>query len=115
MRIKSKNAIKFILKAIGIILIVILGVIIIGIPIILTSSVGGSDTTSTADGFTIQEYKVYLDVLENNKVNVTEDITVDWYNTNHHGILKFIPEWLEYTDKNGNTIKRKANIKRFEI
>ncbi len=112
MRIKSKNIIKFILKAIGIILIVIWGVIIIGIPIILTSSVGGSDTTtSTADGFTIEEYKVYLDVLENNKVNVTEDITVDWYNTNHHGILKFIPEWLEYTDKNGNTIKRKANIK----
>ena len=63
--------------------------------------------TSTADGFTISKYKVLLNVEKNNKVNVIEEITTDWYETGHHGIYKFTPEWLEYTDKNGKTHKRK--------
>lgn len=111
MQLKSKNTLKFILKAIGIIIIIIFG-IIIGLlcllPVILSNI---SSSSNKADGFTIEDYKVYLDVLEDNKVNVTEDITVYWYSTNHHGLYKFIPEWLEYTDKNNKIHKRKAVIK----
>lgn len=43
-------------------------------------------------------------------MDVTEYITVDWNENYHHGIYKFTPQWLEYTNKNGKTIKRKSNI-----
>lgn len=61
-------------------------------------------------GFTIENYDVLLNVNENNIVNVTENIKTDFYEDNHHGIYKFIPEWLEYTSKDGKTIKRKSII-----
>ena len=61
-------------------------------------------------GFTIENYDVLLNVNENNVVNVTENIKTNFYEDNHHGIYKFIPEWLEYTSKNGKTIKRKSII-----
>ncbi len=63
-----------------------------------------------ADGFTISSYNVILDVKVDNKIDVTENITVNWKSSNHHGIYKFIPEWLQYTDKNGNTIRRKSVV-----
>ena len=61
-------------------------------------------------GFTIENYNVLLNVNENNVVNVTENIKTNFYEDNHHGIYKFIPEWLEYTSKDGKTIKRKSII-----
>lgn len=61
-----------------------------------------------ADGFTIENYNVVLDVHEDNKVDVTENILVNWYEGSHHGIYKFTPEWLKYTGKDGKTIKRKS-------
>lgn len=76
---------------------------------------GGTDdkVASLADGFTISAYNVVLDVKEDNKIDVTENITVDWYESYHHGIYKFTPLWLEYTPQNGKTIKRKANISNY--
>ena len=61
-------------------------------------------------GFDINRYKVDLNVSEDNVVDVTETITVTWTEEGHHGIFRFIPEWLEYTDKHGNTVKRKSKI-----
>mgnify|MGYP001173900428 CR=1 FL=1 len=58
-----------------------------------------TENISLADGFTISSYNVILDVKEDNKIDVTENITVNWESKNHHGIYKFTPEWLEYTDK----------------
>ena len=63
-----------------------------------------------ADGFTIEKYHVDLEVNEDNKVFVQEDITVDWYEENHHGIYKLTPQWLEYTGQDEKTIKRKSII-----
>lgn len=63
-----------------------------------------------ADGFTISAYNIILDVKEDNKIDVTENITVNWESDWHHGIYKITPEWLQYTDKNGNTIKRKSTV-----
>ncbi len=65
---------------------------------------------SSADGFTIENYKVKLNVHENNVVDVEEDLTVNFYEYGHHGIYKFIPTWLEYTGKDGNTVSRNAKV-----
>lgn len=63
-----------------------------------------------ADGFDISAYNVILDVTENNTVEVIENITVNFTSKLKHGIYKFTPEWLEYTGKNGKTIKRKSIV-----
>ena len=63
-----------------------------------------------ADGFTIEDYEVDLNVNKNGKVEVVEKIGVDFYETGHHGIYKYIPYWLEYTSLDGKTISRKSNI-----
>ena len=65
---------------------------------------------SVADGFEINKYTVKLDVDEKQKVEVEEDITVNWTAYGHHGILKFTPEWLRYTSKSGKTIRRKSTV-----
>ena len=70
-----------------------------------------SDSSTVADGFTIEDYKVKLNVSENNIVDVTEMVTVDFYENGHHGISKFIPRWLEYTGKDGKTISRESIVK----
>lgn len=67
-------------------------------------------TSKSADGFTIENYKVVLNVSENNSIDVKEYITVNFYERGHHGIYRFIPEWLEYTGKDNNTISRKSKI-----
>lgn len=69
-----------------------------------------TENINIADGFTISAYDVILDVKEDNKIDVTENITVNWEDSYHHGIYKFTPEWLQYTDKTGNTIKRKSIV-----
>lgn len=66
--------------------------------------------TTLANGFTIEKYNVVLDVKEDNKVDVTENITVNFTSSYKHGIYKFTPLWLRYTSKDGNTIKRKSNV-----
>ena len=69
-----------------------------------------TENISLADGYTISAYNIILDVKEDNKIDVTENITVNWKSSYRHGIYKFTPEWLQYTDKNGNTIKRKSTV-----
>ena len=66
------------------------------------------DTPTVADGFTIEGYEVILDVGIDNKVDVTENIDINFYESGHHGIYKFTPRWLEYTNKDKKTIKRKS-------
>ena len=68
-------------------------------------------TSKNADGFTIESYKIDMNVSENNSIDVKEYITVNFYETGHHGIYRFIPEWLEYTGKDNNTISRKSKIR----
>ncbi len=96
------------------IFLMIAGVLILG-TICLYANIDPADSTdddydSTANGFTIEKYKVVLDVSSSNVVNVTEYITTDFYAYNHHGIVKFVPQWLEYTDKTENTISRKSKV-----
>lgn len=68
------------------------------------------ETMQLADGFDISSYNVVLDVNEDNTIEVTENLTVNFRYSNKHGIYKFTPEWLEYTGKDGKTIKRKSIV-----
>lgn len=69
-----------------------------------------TNETVVADGFTIENYTVKLDVKDDLKVDVEEDIGINFYEAGHHGIYKFTPEWLKYTSKNGKTIRRKSEV-----
>ncbi len=85
----------------------------IWLPILSFLSTGGSTGSSTstvADGFTIEGYEVILDVGVDNKVLVTENIDINFYESGHHGIYKFTPRWLEYTGRDNKTIKRKSKV-----
>ncbi|MGN1378795.1 MAG: DUF2207 domain-containing protein [Bacilli bacterium] len=69
-----------------------------------------STAPSSADGFTIEQYKIVMDVNESNSVDVKEYITVNFYESGHHGIYRFIPFWLEYTNKDGVTQSRESKL-----
>ena len=64
--------------------------------------------------FTIEEYKVKMNVGLDNVVDVEEQITVDFY-TNSHGIIRSLPYWLEYTGENGKTISRRYDLKDINV
>lgn len=68
------------------------------------------EQSNIADGFTIESYKVILDVKEDNTIDVEERIIVDFYEYGHHGIIKYIPERLDYTSKDGKIISRRMKI-----
>lgn len=65
---------------------------------------------SSGNGFTIEDYRIVMDIDESNSVNVKEYIMVNFYESGYHGIYKFIPSWLEYTNKDGIKQSRKATI-----
>ena len=69
-----------------------------------------STTSSPADGFTIEQYKIVMDVNKSNSVDVKEYITVNFYESGHHGIYRFIPSWLKYTNKDGVTQSRESKL-----
>ena len=96
------------LIAVSVIAIVI--VTFIGIYTKTTRDVIDEGSSSPADGFTISSYDVVLDVDKDNKVHVEESIGIDFFETGHHGIYRFVPSWLRYTDKDGNTESRKAEL-----
>lgn len=75
-----------------------------------SSFIESEEKNVVADGFTIEGYKVKLNVNENNIVDVEEEITVDFFESDHHGIYKYIKNNLEYTGKNNKTITREAKI-----
>ena len=108
-------------------LFLVLGIIVLGIFGISTlknriekprknvSTIPSSTITNTKDkaeanGFTIEEFKVEMNVDDSNSIEVNEMITVNFYEKGHHGIYRFIPSTLEYTDKDGNTQYRTSSI-----
>lgn len=89
----------------------IIGAIFSGIVSIFDDS--DDENMHLADGFDISAYNVILDVNEDNTIEVTENLTVNFTSSFKHGIYKFTPQWLEYTGKNGETIKRKSTVKNY--
>ncbi len=85
--------------------------------VILTALNIDSDTNNevkTATGFNIVSFKVKLDVHEDNVIDVTENITVNFLNSIQHGIYRYVPKWSEYTPQNRQTIKRKSLISNYQ-
>ena len=105
-KIKNHNVLSTVLTVIGVIVLVVaLFVILIN----KYNNDNGADI-SQADGFTIEQYKIVMDIKENNSINVKENIVVNFYNEGHHGIYRFIPTWLKYTSKDLKTTSKKATI-----
>jgi len=82
----------------------------LGAILLVFNPASSDEDAQPADGFEISAYNVVLDVNENNVVEVTENITVNFTSAYKHGIYKFTPEWLPYTNKEGKTVKRKSLI-----
>ena len=105
---------KRIWNILGKVLIVLGLLVMIGFAIYI--AVGASRKTSSegesspANGFVIDSYKVILDVGEDESIQVTENIGIQFTEEGHHGIYHFVPEWLEYTNKENVTTSRKANL-----
>ncbi len=64
--------------------------------------------------FTIEEYKIKMDISENNVADIEEKITVD-FKSNSHGLIRSLPYWLEYTGNDNKTISRRYDIKNIEV
>lgn len=94
-----------VLLTLGIIIMVVLGSSVLTNRVNLVKS-----SSSTANGFTIEEYKIVIDVNEKNSLDVKEYITVDFYEKGHHGIYRFIPTWLVYTNKDGVRQSRESKL-----
>ena len=90
-----------------------IGVIIFSI-FITNNSPNNSSSSKKADGFTIREFQIVMDVDESNSVNVQETINVHFYEGGHHGIYRSLPYWLKYTNKDGVTQSKKASIRDFK-
>lgn len=85
-------------------LVVIAGALFAGT--IYAQSSKGTD----ADGFNINSFDVTLDVAEDGSVDVEELVGIHFYEYGHHGIYRFIPQWLKYTGKDGKTTSRKSVV-----
>lgn len=61
--------------------------------------------------FDIEEYNVILDVDKNNKIDITENITINIpENEEYKGIYKVIPLWIKYYDDKGKEYKSKVEV-----
>lgn len=92
--------------AIGYLVFLAIGTIICLISILFEDT----ENIHLANGFQISSFQTILDVKENNVIDVTEIITVDYQEENHTTIQEYIPEWNIYTGKDGETRKRKSII-----
>jgi uncharacterized membrane protein YgcG len=85
------------------------------VPAIFNSlTMNQKDETTAADGFRIESFDIHMKVTEDNRVKVEETIVTDWYEHGHHGIYRTVPYWLEYTNKDNKTNKKKARISNFK-
>lgn len=104
------------INTLAIVLLIIGAMINIGVAVIGSNSISKREALNnetivkSKDGFNIDKYQVVLNVSEDNKVNVTEIIDTDFYESGHHGIYRFIPEWSIYTASDNKSISRRANI-----
>lgn len=65
--------------------------------------------------FEIEDYNVVLDVDKDNKVDVTETVTVNIPSNEYNGIYKSIPLWEEYYNKDLKKEKKKISITNLRV
>ena len=83
-------------------LLVVWIVLLITIPFvtaIIQDGLSSNNNSYISSEFDIEEYNVVLDVDDDNKVDVTETVTINIPSDEFNGIYKSIPIWEEYYDK----------------
>lgn len=65
--------------------------------------------------FNIEKYNVTLDVDKDNKIDVTETVTVNIPTDKYNGIYKSIPLWEEYYNKDLKKEKKKVSITNLRV
>lgn len=76
----------------------------------IESNINKDNVSYLSSDFDIENYEVILDVDNDNKVDVTENITVNIPNENYNGIYKSIPLWQHYNNKDLKETTKKINI-----
>jgi len=109
---KNKNKKKTItLLIVWILLLITIPVITIKIQDALSSN----NHSYISSAFDIEDYNVVLDVDDDNKVDVTEVVTIDIPSSNFNGIYKSIPLWEEYYNKDLVKSKKKVFISNLRV
>ena len=104
---KNKNKKKtIILLVVWILLLFIIPFVTVKIQ----DSLSNDNHSYISSEFDIEEYNVVLDVDEDNKVDVTETVTINIPSGNFNGIYKTIPLWEEYYNKDLKKSKKKVLI-----
>lgn len=101
--IKKKT---FTLLAIWIVLLITIPCVVLKIE----SNINSNNVSYLSSDFDIEKYDVVLDVDKDNKVDVTENITINIPDDNFNGIYKSIPIWQHYYNKNLEQSTKKVNI-----
>jgi hypothetical protein len=110
----KKNSIKY--KTITLLIIWI--ILLISIPIVIINienNISSKNITYISSEFDIENYDVTLDINKNNKVDVTENITVNIPSDNYNGIYKSIPKWISYYNNNLDKVSKKLSISNIRV
>lgn len=94
---------------------IILLIIIPFITIIIQNTLSSSNNSYISSEFDIEEYNVILNVDEDNKVDVTETITIDIPSNEFNGIYKSISLWQNYYNKDLKKSKKKIIISNLRV
>lgn len=74
-----------------------------------------SNKTYISSDFNIKNYDVILDVDKDNKVDVTESITVDIPDDNYNGIYRSIPLYQKYYNQDSVLLEKKIQITNLRV
>ncbi len=77
----------------------------------LQDTLSSKNSSYISSAFDIDDYNVILDVDDDNKVDVTENVTVNIPNSEYKGIYRSIPLWEESSDNK----KRKVEITNLRV
>lgn len=101
-----------------IILLVVWILLLITIPFVtvkIQDGLSSNNHSYISSEFDIEEYNVVLDVDDDNKVDVTETVTINIPSDEFNGIYKSIPIWEEYYNKDLEKSKKKIFISNLRV
>ena len=99
-------------------LLVVWILLLITIPFVtvkIQDGLSSNNHTYISSEFDIEEYNVVLDVDDDNKVDVTEIVTINIPSDEFNGIYKSIPIWEEYYNKDLEKSKKKIFISNLRV
>lgn len=109
---KNKNKKKtIILLFIWVLLLILIPFITLKLEDILSSNA----RSYISSEFEVKDYNVVLDVDKDNKVDVTEIVTVNIPTSEYNGIYKSISLWEEYYNKDDEKTKKKVSITNLRV